>query len=211
MLLTSVVISFIFVCFISPEIELIVGFMEARETTPFSLGFIFFITAGNEVWGKVIFSEAYVKNSVHRGCLLLGGGHVWSWGWCAPRGYLVPGGCLVPGVSAKGGTVPAPGGCLIPGGVWSWGCVCLRGACSMRGCLVETPPPPMATAVGGTHPSEMHSCFYAVLVVALRQGNHGSATGKTVLVGKCSCDAFKLKFTCTAPHSYSLVTHGLRY
>ena len=50
----------------------------------------------NEVWGKVIFSEACVKNSVRGGA--------WS------------GGCLVPGVPGRGGGVPAPGG-----GACSWG------------------------------------------------------------------------------------------
>ena len=34
-----------------------------------------FLPPTNEVWGKVIFSEACVKNSVHRGgCLVLGEG-----------------------------------------------------------------------------------------------------------------------------------------
>ena len=48
----------------------------------------------NEVWCKVIFSQAYVKNSVH------GGG-----------GVLVPGECLVPE-----GEVPGSGECLVPEG-----------------------------------------------------------------------------------------------
>ena len=78
----------------------------------------------NEVRGKVIFSEACVKNSVHgggggwsgpggwawsrAGCLLPGGG-VWSRGGPAPggRGGLVPGGCLLRGGACSGG---APGG-----------------------------------------------------------------------------------------------------
>ena len=49
------------------------------------------ITACKRIWGKVVFSEACVKNSVHtRGCLVWG---VWS-------GTGVPGpeGCLVGGV-----------------------------------------------------------------------------------------------------------------
>ena len=59
-------------------------------------------------------------------------GGVWSWG------------CLVPGVRSRG-EVPGPGGCLVPGGLPGPG-----------GCLVETPW--MATAVGSTHPTGMHSC-----------------------------------------------------
>ena len=77
------------------------------------------ITAANEVWGKVIFSEACVKNSVHRGVPAPGGG----WGgmpglggaWC---GGPAPGGCLF-----RGG-VPAPVGCLVettsPGRLLLW-------------------------------------------------------------------------------------------
>ena len=64
-----------------------------------------------------------------------------------------------------GGSVPAPrGGCL----VWSGGWLLLGGAC-FWGCLVGGgvpglgvpggDPPQMATAVGGTHPTGMYSCF----------------------------------------------------
>ena len=75
----------------------------------------------NEVWGKLIFSEACVKNSVHRGrCAWSGGGGgVWS-------GGVWSGGCLLWGVSGCG--VPAPGGDACSWGVW------LGGACS-GGCL----------------------------------------------------------------------------
>ena len=37
-------------------------------------------------------------------------------------------------------------------------CVC-QSFCSQRGCLVKTPPPPTATAAGGTHPTGMNSCW----------------------------------------------------
>ena len=56
--------------------------------------FSVFLPPTNEVWGKVIFSEVCVKNSVHRG-----------------------GGYLVPGVWSRG--VPGLGGLVW--GVWSWG------------------------------------------------------------------------------------------
>ena len=46
-----------------------------------------FLPPANEVWGKVIFSEACVKNSVHGGVCLVPGGP-------GPSG---DGGCLVPG------------------------------------------------------------------------------------------------------------------
>ena len=51
-----------------------------------------YLPPANEVWGKVIFSQACVKNSVHGG--------------------PVPGGCLLPeGVPGPGGGgVPARGG-----------------------------------------------------------------------------------------------------
>ena len=54
----------------------------------------------NEVWGKVIFSQACVKNSVHRGGLL-------------------PGGCLVRVGGLLPEWVPGPGGSAprgVPGG-----------------------------------------------------------------------------------------------
>ena len=69
--------------------------------------------------------------SVHRG-------DAWSGGACS-QGVSAPG-----GGSALGGLLP--GGCLLLGGKMVPG-----------GCLVEIPP--MATAVGGTHPTGMHSCF----------------------------------------------------
>ena len=57
-----------------------------------------FLPPANEVWGKVIFSQACVKNSVH-------GGDACSWG----------------GVWSQGGTCSGgsgPGGCLLQGGAW---------------------------------------------------------------------------------------------
>ena len=54
-----------------------------------------------------------------------------------------PGGCLLQGVSARGGDMSARG-CLLQGGVCSWG--------------AWWRPPRTATAVGGTHPTGMHSC-----------------------------------------------------
>ena len=82
-----------------------------------------FLPPANEVWGKVIFSQVCVKNSVQwRGAC--SGGGVWSWGL---RG-------------SWGGSGPDPH----PRGIWP-GRVCGL--------------PPTATAVGGTHPTGMHSCL----------------------------------------------------
>ena len=95
-----------------------------------------YLPPANEVWGKVIFSEACVKNSVHRGWYLpprgggvpgLGGvcssggacsrgvcsqGGAWSGGSC-----LLPGGCLVRGELSAPRGVPGPGELSAPGGV----------------------------------------------------------------------------------------------
>ena len=88
-----------------------------------------FLPPANEVWGKVIFSEACVKNSVHRG------------------GVPGPGGCLLLGrVSAPWRGVCSLKGCLVGGVVCFQGGVCSRGAWSggvcFRGdlCLVEMYP-----------------------------------------------------------------------
>ena len=82
----------------------------------------------NEVWGKVIFSEACVKNSVHVGEGWGLVGSAWSRG-CLVWGEVVPGlgggGCLVPGDAW-------------PGGAWSWG-VAWSGGCLVGGVCVETP------------------------------------------------------------------------
>ena len=101
----------------------------------------------NEVWGKVIFSQACVKNSVHSGqggaipACIAGGIPA-----CLAAG--LQGGCLLPGVSALGGG-------FVPGGVCSWGESALGG--SARGGALWRPPG-TDTAAGGMLPTEMHSC-----------------------------------------------------
>ena len=57
-----------------------------------------YLPPANEVWGKVIFSQACVKNSVHRG-------GAWFRG-----GYLLP-----------GGVAWSQERCLVWGGAWSQG------------------------------------------------------------------------------------------
>ena len=102
-------------------------------------------------WGKLIFSEACVKNSVlQRGGLVLGGmvqgvpgpGVVYSW-----VGGLVPGGAW----SRGGGLVLEGGACSR--GVWSQGG-------GIPACTeADSPPGEAATAADRTHPTGMHSCF----------------------------------------------------
>ena len=50
-------------------------------------------------------------------------------------------------------SAPGGGGVSAPRGVPGRGGVSAPG-----GCLVGCPPPPTATAAGGTHPTGMHSC-----------------------------------------------------
>ena len=105
---------------------------QLKECSPETVLGIFSdqLPPANEVWGKVIFSEASVKNSVHRG----GGG---------PQGESGLGGCLALGGACSGGVG-------LVWGVWSWGCVPGPGGASGD--------PRTATAAGGTHPTGMHSC-----------------------------------------------------
>ena len=77
------------------------------------------------------------------------------------------------------GGVHGPGGCMVPGGAWSggecvhgpWG-VCVHGPGGVPG-----GDPPMATAMGGTHPTGMHSCQEEGLQI-----NIVNATACTVIV-----------------------------
>ena len=88
----------------------------------------------NEVWGKVIFSEVCVKNSVHgRGIPACLAGHMTNQqgGACSRGVGAALGGCLLREGYSRG--------CLLRG-VCSRG-ACSRGACSRGGaCLVATPP-----------------------------------------------------------------------
>ena len=70
--------------------------VHESNTCDSSFTIVQFIPPANQVWGKVIFSEACVKNSVHRG--------VWSGGVPTPVGGLLPGGSGPGGV--PGGDPP---------------------------------------------------------------------------------------------------------
>ena len=84
-------------------------------------------------FAKVMFLHLSVSHSVHGGA--------------GPRGVPGPGGCLVKG--GVPGPVPGPGGCLVKGVYLVPGCLLGEGAW-------WRPP----TAVGGTHPTGMHSCLH---------------------------------------------------
>ena len=89
-----------------------------------------YLPPANEVWGKVIFSEACVKNSVHGGAVCAGG-RAWLGVGCA---------CPGEGVGMHGGVVCMVGcvclGACMAGGVHGQGCACPRGACMAgKACL----------------------------------------------------------------------------
>ena len=109
------------------------------------LRYITLLPPANEVWGKVIFSQACVRNSVHGGCAIpacIAGGIpaclTVGLGGCYPsihcRWYP-----SMPCSKSRGEGVPAPGGLL-------------------RG-MSGGDPPGTATAAGGTHPTGMYSCL----------------------------------------------------
>ena len=98
--------------------------------SPFWL-FLSLLPPANEVWGKVIFSEVCVKNSVH-------------WGESAAGGMPSPGGMV-------------PGGAWSSRGAWSRDECLVRGDL-VQGRGYVWRPPMTATAAGCTHPTGMHSC-----------------------------------------------------
>ena len=99
-------------------------------------------------WGKVIFSEACVKNSVHSG---RGGMH--------GRGVCMVGACMA-------------GGCIVGGHAWqgvcgrgggfAWWGACMAGGACVAGHAWHTCPPADTVRysqwAGSTHPTGMHSC-----------------------------------------------------
>ena len=102
-------------------------------------------------WGKVIFSEACVKNSVHGGHAWLLGGCAWLPGCMHGCGGDVHGcggmcGCWgvgghVWGVCGCGGMCGCQGACMVAGGhAWLWGACMVAGGCAwLRGWDVWLP------------------------------------------------------------------------
>ena len=84
------------------------------------------------IWGKVIFSEACVKNSVHRGGACMAGGCVAGCVW--QRGLHHRGGaCMAGGPASQRGDMHGRGACVAGGGgmhdgwrAWQWG-ACVAG------------------------------------------------------------------------------------
>ena len=123
------------------------------------LGGYYYLPFRNSSCGKVMFSQACVKNSVHGGACVTKGGEV-----CVVRGACV----AIAGMHGKGkgghaflkGGIHGKGVCVVGGMHGSRG-MCGRGAFiwgnAWQGvCMAgET-----ATGVDGMHPTGMHSCFY---------------------------------------------------
>ena len=99
--------------------------------------------------GKVIFSQTCVKNCVHEGEA------------CVVRGACMAGGVHGRGVCVAGGC--AAGGVCIAGGVW-WGVCMARGHAWQEKTVI---------AVGGTHPTGMHSC-----IMLLPPANEDNVVGR---------------------------------
>ena len=93
-----------------------------------------------------MFAQACVKNFVHKvgvgvaGGACMVGGHAWQ-AVCVAGGHVWQGACVVGGIHGRG--YAWQGVCVAGGHAW-WG-VCMAG---------DT-----ATAVDGTYPTGMHSCY----------------------------------------------------
>ena len=123
-------------------------------------------------WGKVIFSEACVKNSVHRGGVhgreVHGAGHAWQ-GECVWWGACVTGGMCDRGHAWQGGAWR--GACMAGGHVW-WG----------EGMHAMPPPTPrdvVGQCAGGTHPTGMHSSKLFLVSVSQLVGYQKREAGMT--------------------------------
>ena len=68
-----------------------------------------FYPLANEFWGKVIFSEVCVRNSVYRGSLYDVTSFLAAWSYISSRGVSFPGAMFLPGESL------CRGGGLFPG------------------------------------------------------------------------------------------------
>ena len=72
-------------------------------------------------WGKVIFLEVCVKNSVHRGRGCMARGHAWK-GACGSGGACVGGACMVGGNHDQDACM-AGGACVAGGHAWCGACM----------------------------------------------------------------------------------------
>ena len=125
----------------------------------FFANFAFLLPPANDVWGKVIFSEACVKNSVHRG------GSTWA-GTSPQTRYTPPWDQAHPpglGTSPRDQIHPRTRYTPLGPGTPSRDQVHPSGTSTPRD---QVHPPPGAVhaarygqEAGGTHPTGMHSCF----------------------------------------------------
>ena len=114
----------------------------------------------NEVWGKVMFLQVSVILFTG-GCLVPGGVCLVPGEGAGPRGGAWSGGCLQAHTQrgSWGGSGPGPHPRRNSRGIWSRPTP--KG--ELEWDLVQVHPPPLspvtATALGGTHPTGMHSCW----------------------------------------------------
>ena len=114
------------------------------------------------VWSRGVSGPRGVVCSV--GCLLLGGGWVWSLGGCC----LLPGGCVCSwGVCAPGGVLWG-GGCLLPGG-----CAPGRGGCLL--CLLR----------GGVPCDLSHHAFDVTCMLPPHQLRLNTSAAAYILLAHC--------------------------
>ena len=89
----------------------------------------------------------------------LGQGNMFTGVCLSTGGGLVLGGCLVTRGSGPRGVAAPQRACLVLGGLPGPGGSGPRGVPGPRGCAWWRPPIHTATAVGGNHPTGMHSCY----------------------------------------------------
>ena len=102
-----------------------------------------------------MFSQACVKNTVHRGRHAWQGGRAWQGAYVAGGSCVAGGACMAGGVHGRGNVWQ--GACMAGGCAWQGG-MHERGACIAGGCAA-------AIAAGGMHPTGMHSFLGYYLLV----------------------------------------------
>ena len=117
-------------------------------------------------WGKVIFSEACVKNSVHKGggvvsqhALQVVSQHALQVSRPTPRGEVEVSGLMGSPGPHLGGLKPTPRGFQ----AHTQGVLQAHTQGGIPACTEADTPSPKKTAnaAGGTHPTGMHSCYYS--------------------------------------------------
>ena len=119
----------------------------------------------NEVWGKVMFSEACVSHSVHRECVCMMSLPVWLPGPMFFLGGPLPGPMFLPGVPMSKGVSGDGGLCLGMGGFCPAGVSVQEGSLSrkvyVKGGFLYRDPRRIRNA-GDMHPRGMLSSFVLI-------------------------------------------------